>query len=194
MARMAKSVIRGLYNLKVDLSDLVTGFAFAGDNRQKYLTPASDTVFTFRCETSQPILDNRILFVSQNKITVKRARVITLGAVGLRPAVDDYAFKGNLFACDVNNAEHHTLGIFGMTIPYFNEWQLIEQDFLMSAANADLVNLFTFHAGNSDIVMSIDDYNIQTAYIGETFKPILELEIDTAGLHPYTALDPYEVF
>lgn len=194
MLRMKKSDIRGTYNLKVDLSTLTSSFSFTGNNRQTYLTPSSDNVLTFRCETPQPILDNRILFLPQNKLTVKRARVITLGAPGLNPSKDDYAFKGVIYACDANNSVYSNLGTFGMTIPFYNEWQTIDQEFLMSKENAELVNYYTFNAGNNDIVLSVDDYNIQTAYIGESFKPILEIEIDTAGLHPYTSLNPYEVF
>lgn len=194
MLRMNKSAIRGTYNLKVDLSTLTSSFTFTGNNRQTYLTPSSETVLTFRCETPQPILDSRILFLPQNKLTVKKARVITLGAPGLNPSKDDYAFKCAIYACDATNSEHHNLGVFGMTIPFYNEWQPIEQEFLMSKENAELVNYYTFNAGNSDLVLSVDDYNIQTAYIGESFKPVLELEIDTAGLHPYSSLNPYEVF
>lgn len=118
---------------------------------------------------------NKIAFQTKNSVHVKRLRIITPGGEGLRTtqtaAVINLSF--NDFSSGVKIAEGP---IF--EVPKFGEW--LDLDTYIEPWKFVKASLFAF--GISAGSLSIDDFNIQDKYIGESVEFTIQLDLKTAGL------------
>lgn len=179
---MAKQQIQGIYNIVAEFTGaFMPPPTIANDNRSKSVGASVSVALDFKC-VSEKSATQSVEFIKQNKMIIKRGRVITGGAEGLRTGIT------NMFAAEI------TLQDFGggvgvqnsqyinLKFPHFNEWtefNIAFEPYLRTNDENDNVEL---HIADPVTDIHYDDYNIQSAYEGEGITLFLELEIDTAGI------------
>ena len=193
---MAKKQIEGVYNIYANITDAITdghGYDLTGNNRNKELYfSLNDTKLLTFWNKNGSIIPSRdyVYFVKNNVMNIKRARIITPGCPGLRAEKDGFAARLHFDAVDDNG--NSSFG-FGIKIFKYNEWENIDFNFKpfeqYQSENLDKwFQLRLVHTLERVSAVTIDDYNIQNAYIGQPVCFFLELEIDTAGLvNAYTS-------
>lgn len=179
------SKILGKYILRASLEDFTTGFTFSGANRNTRLNVSDDVMLSFDCsDLSDGTTNSDLSFNSNAILKIRRARIITTGAVGLRSAVGGTAARLFLTAHDANDTASDEIGTMCLMLDEYNVWSPVNIDFIPKThANDNYFLAADKTVGLVNTFLSIDDFNIQNDYIGETFKPYLELEVDTAGMY-----------
>lgn len=179
---MDKKQIQGNYNIIAEFTGAFSPTpTIANDNRSKSIGASVSIALEFKCVTEKSASQS-VVFIKQNKMFIKRGRVITGGAEGLRTGIT------NMFAAEI------TIQDFGggvgvqnsqyvnLKFPHFNEWtefNIAFEPYLRKNDENDVIDLHIAH-----LVTGIyyDDFNIQSAYEGEEISLFIELEIDTAGI------------
>lgn len=175
---MAKKQIYGNYIIQSNLTANFPIYKFNGNNRNASISP-NNTSVNFVCNSVGANVD--INFITQNKIFIKRARLLTPGCEKLRAGFNSRAAQLFFKAIEkdgVLDNNHY----FCLAFSRFNEWE--DFNFFYEPYFDNLLKaeecLFKMELPPSSI--SIDDYNIQSAYIGQPISLWLEMEIDTNGL------------
>lgn len=179
---MAKQQIQGFYDIVAEFTGaFMPPPTIANDNRSKSVGASVSVALDFKC-VSEKSATQSVEFIKQNKMVIKRGRVITGGAEGLRTGIT------NMFAAEI------TLQDFGggvgvqnsqyvnLKFPHFNEWadfNISFEPYLRTNDENDIVDL---HIAYPVTDIHYDDFNIQSAYEGQGISLFLELEIDTAGI------------
>lgn len=179
--------VAGRYNCNAEIGN--SEYTFTGNNRDALFSPTGDNQrLTLVCSQNPLIYLPRQYdtgFVYGTKVFIKRARVISRGAPGLRTTRNTAAeielfirtFSGDIIA--------DSRGLYFVN---WNEWININAVFDCwldpldddgSKKNAFL----SFGVDHTRTYFAVDDYNIQSAYIGQKFFPELELEIEAAGMY-----------
>lgn len=177
---MAK--IMGKYIVRASLNDFTTNFVFANGDRNTRLTLNNNEMLSFTCpDISRPI-NNGVSFNSQAVLKVKAIRIVTTGAEGLRSGLNSNAANLLFQARKADDVTSDLLGAFQVNVTRYNEWNPVNIEFQASETQQP-----NFYLGvNSQYsFLSVDDYNVQNDYLGETFKPFVELDIDTSGIIDY---------
>lgn len=176
--------IRGNYVIEGDLTSLLNGYQFTGTDRDVDIVNGSGLGLFWNLKA----IEDRYLyrtahFVANNKVKIKRARLNTPGAVGLRSGVS----AGIAASVIIDSSggplnDWNPIGDPSIVLRFskFNEWENFDLTFLSEEAEEEGLDQIYFMI--NELRLWIDDYNIQSAYIGETFGLILEMEIDTAGM------------
>lgn len=183
---MAK--IQGFYSLRAQLYNKAATldgggvlYEFTNNDRN------ADVGSSYRCELNfiqqDTFIDNGVRrFLAKNKLLIKRARLITPGAPGLQPSpgvraalllLQSYADDGY-----GNETEGNSIQI---KFDFFNKWRELNIWFEnFNIVSGDGTYKFKMPSGYWNL--SVDDYNLQSAYENQPLYAFLELEIDTAGL------------
>ena len=132
----------------------------------------------------------------ENLCTIKRARLIPSGAYGARPGPVSMAARLNIAVVagidgkKIDNTDGDTLTTFALYFENWDEWtefninvepfktEIDWDEYLHDVEKKPCSFKILEHAQ----FFSIDDYNIQSAYIGQDIYPIIDFEIDTAGI------------
>ena len=139
------------------------------DNTELTLVPMSEngSLATFKPSGMTPVPSN---------ITFVRARLVASGAQGLEPAVGEIAGKLALrFKGATKNSTPFTL-----SFTKYNEW---EQQMLCTGTgecDGGSIGLELLASGTE---LTLDDYNVQEAYVGQNIEPILEIEVECNGIN-----------
>lgn len=174
---MAK--IKGKYTLRAGLSPIVNGYTFTNNDRSAELSAASDFMLTLSCDDIDRPINKVVSLISNNRLNVLRARLLTSGAPGLQPALNSsLAASILIIGRATNDVAGDSVGGFSFGLDHFGEWQDVDVIFVPSKVN-DNYYLSIDHTYSK---IFFDDYNLQTEYEGQTFNLFLELEIDTAGV------------
>lgn len=183
--------IQGRYNLRAAL--FIGGdpssrdiYTFANNNRNGSISFSADCDLDFQqLDPARPANHGSgRCFICQNKLFIKRARVITPGAPGVQPGLG--ALAANLllstYAIDPDNNRQPGAGAWLLRLDNYNEWVECNADF-SSFDLADYSDHYYFQIkGQASSYLTVDDYNLQKAYEGQPLRAFLELDIDTAGL------------
>ena len=176
------SQIKGIYNVRAPLSPIVNGYTFTGANRNVGLSPSGEFMLNLTCDDIPRPNDTNISLISNNKLFIRKVKLVTNGARGLLPSVN-FSRAGTLFlnARSENDITSDNLGGFLFSVDNFNEWQDVGIEFLPEKKNEN------YYLSVNDFYSRIwfDDYNIQAAYIGQTFNLFIEMMIDTSGVLDY---------
>lgn len=182
MTANAKS-IRGNYVIEGDLTSLLNGYQFTGTDRDVNIVNGRGFGLLWNLKA----IEDRYLyrtahFVANNKVKIKRARLSTPGAVGLRAGVGEQIAARVILDSARGLGDWNPIGDPSIMLRFsrLNEWENFDITFLSEEAEGEGLDQFYFMI--NDLRLWIDDYNIQRAYIGETFGLVLEMEIDTAGM------------
>lgn len=179
--------VAGRYNCNAEIRN--SEYTFTGNNRDASFSPTGDNQrLTLACSQNPLLFLPRQYdtgFVYGTKVFIKKARIISRGAPGLRTTKNTAAeielfirtFSGDVIA-DAR----------GLYFVNWNEWTNIDTVFDCwidpSMDDGSNKNAFlSFGVDHSRTYFYVDDYNIQSAYIGQKFFPELELEIEAAGMY-----------
>lgn len=174
---MAK--IKGKYTLRAGLSPIVNGYTFTNNDRSAELAAASDFMLTLSCDDIDRPINKVVSLISNNRLNVLRARLLTSGAPGLQPALNSSVAASILIiGRATNNVAGDSVGGFSFGLDHFGEWQDVGVIFQPEKVN-DNYYLSIDHTYSK---IFFDDYNLQSEYEGQTFNLFLEMEIDTAGV------------
>lgn len=189
--------IKGKYNV-LSAPAFTSGYTFTGNNRDAEISPESAFMLSVLTGDYSPDygLDVDVNFVYNNLININKVRVNSKGAPGLKSSV---LYAAQLFIKVIcgryglkkDSTPGDVLFTFGFIIPRWNEWvetklciKPFESNVNIDKSQYDLIDgkLPVCFGTLSESEFKIDDYNIQSAYIGETFTPSIEFQIDTAGV------------
>ena len=176
---MAK--VQGVYRIYANLKD--------GNNADLYTFTNADRAatvnFTQDTELSFSQIDSIVTpagivrrFAKNCKLTVLRGRILTPGAPGIQPAKGRVAANLVFEGTNANNEPGNSLKLI---FPFYNEWVNFGIPFENYNLTTDSYHFLLRYAAPS--FLTVDDYNLQSAYQGETLNAALELEIDTGWLY-----------
>lgn len=189
--------IKGKYNV-LSLPVFSSGYTFTGNNRDAEASPETAFMPSVLTGDYNPDygLDLDVNFIYDNLININKVRINSNGAPGLQSSV---SFAAQIFINIIcgrkgkkkDETDGDILGVFGFLIPRWNEWtetslciKPFETNTLIDKSQYDLIDgkMPVVFGSMSESEFKIDDYNIQAAYVGKTFTPSIEFEIDTAGV------------
>ena len=171
--------IKGKYILRAGLSSIVNGYAFTNAARNAELSATDDFMLTLSCDDIDRPINTAVSLISENRLNVLAARILTSGAPGLQPAANSSKAATILLVGRADNdITSESLGGFTFGLDYYNEWQDVGVTFLPKKVNDN----YYLSVDKNYSKLTLDDYNLQSAYEGETFNAFLELLIDTAGV------------
>lgn len=179
---MANKQIQGIYNIVAEFTGaFMPPPTIANDNRSKSRNATISVALNFLC-TSISGSSTYVDFIKNNKIFIKRGRVITGGAEGLRTGINNL-FAAEIGIMDVGGgiAATNKQSVV-LKFPKFNEWTEFNIPFEPYLRKNDENDIVELHIAYPVTDIHYDDYNIQTAYEGEGISLFIELEIDTAGV------------
>lgn len=189
MELMKNSKIQGNYLIELDLTNFSQNFTFQGNNRNTILNPIGGTYQPIVNMMNNSSINGSVSFIKDNVLKIKRAKIVTFGADGLRGGLGSNDVADiTLHIAEINDLVSY-YGEFDLRFNRYNEWEDFNAEVLpdKNAPSKYVLNV------DGLSYLSIDDYNIQSAYLGQGFNSKLVLDIETAGLHPLTSLDPYTV-
>lgn len=172
-------LIKGKYILRAGLSSIVNGYAFTNADRNAELSATDDFMLTLSCDDIDRPINTAVSLISENRLNVLAARILTSGAPGLQPAANSSKAASILLVGRADNdITSESLGGFTFGLDYYNEWQDVGVTFLPKKVNDN----YYLSIDKNYSKLTLDDYNLQSAYEGETFSAYLELLVDTAGV------------
>lgn len=175
---MAKKQIYGNYIISSNLTANFPVYRFTGNNRNGNMSP-NDPNVNFNCNSVGSNVS--VNFVTQNKIYIKRARLITPGCEGLRPGLNADA-ASLVFSAIEKDGVLDNNHFFTLEFKRFNEWENFNFFYEPYFGKILKTEECSFRLALPPSGFNIDDYNIQSAYIGQPLSLWLEIEIDTNGL------------
>lgn len=176
--------------------DTENKYVLTGNNRHAKITLTSikDEDFKFISLSSYGYkdykgveADNLEAFPGRTFIKINRAKAILNGAEGARPALNDVALQASIiFRAFKDELE---VAKFAFRLPNYNEWFPLQFTIpnVPYFRNFDIGGKFEFDedldaARNPKNYFSLDDFNLQDAYIGGDVFPNLILEVECAGM------------
>lgn len=148
-------------------------YTFTGGTRDGSFSISQDAPLSVSDEFSQLPSDS-LDMPKGRRIHITRARLIATGAEDLQPAVGKVAAalkiktgtsEGGTFTPDSGSS------VSTLVFSKWNEWE--DKDFTVVAGKDGAV-----FAISDDSEITVDDYNVQTAYVGEEFGIAIEAEAE----------------
>lgn len=178
---MAK--VQGTYRIYANLKDGDNAdlYTFTNADRAAEVNFSQDTQLYFN-QIDSIVTPGGILrkFIKNCKLNILRGRILTPGAPGLQPAKGRIAANLSLQA---TNDDSESGNILKLIFPVYNEWVNFGIPFESFGITTASYYFILKYAAPS--FLTVDDYNLQTAYEGETLNAALELEVDSAGLYSF---------
>lgn len=181
---MAKTNIIGRYHLRAVIN---ASYQFTGNNRAaSFVYPNLSDELILSCVNAPQA--QTALLTGQASATIKRARLISAGAPGLSTPNDGTPAASIWLSLTSNFGTGKE--IFKLRFSNWNEWEETDIElepykyigsWISSAADGNYAVKVNIEQ-QPDTEFNLDDFNIQADYVGETFTPVLELEIVTAGM------------
>lgn len=179
---MDKKKIQGTYNIIADLSGCFNTITIANNDRNRGINATNGNALNFKLISSAEV-STYVNFLQKNILRIKRARLLTVGAEGLRTALNStVAANITLNPRPVAGETGASSKYIGLNFPRFNEWTQFNINF--ETWKGSTITGAAVALGLTSQVTDIhfDDFNIQKAYEGQDIKLHLEMEIDTAGV------------
>lgn len=163
----------------------------AGARNANFSPSTSGAEFVNLYATNSDALNAPVLLPTQNEFKINRVRLVPVGADKLQPGNASPFLAGKIsFGVGVEDPDNPGavlhLDEIHLTVTRWGEWEecnkVLRPFRNMSAIEIEHYILVSFYVNKSDCSFWCDDYNIQGAYKGEKTKPILEMEVNTAGM------------
>lgn len=176
--------IRGKY---VVYSFLPITYTLTGNDRQARFT-FDDTQDEIRLKAqnapSEPVYG--VSLISQNDITIKRARIVPRGGAGLLASPGTLAGQLFLNAYTYDTDENRiTLGSVHLDFLQWGEWENVNavlKPYKNTGGVESLPATCKLFISGAAGKFTADDFNIQDDFVGQGIQALMELEIETAGL------------
>lgn len=172
------SRIYGKYIISTSLDGFFDPYSFTSNDRNAEVGGQFDTPLQFSVGSNlyKGMNYDVVTFIKNNSVLVKRARLLTPGSIGVNPSPAKPAASINLVAYDNYASGKH----LSLVLPLFNEWCDVNVKFESFEDITENYYDFKIKVGSK---LFVDDYNVQSAYVGQPLNTILELDVDTAGLY-----------
>lgn len=164
-------------------------YTFTGNDRDADFTIASpDVPLDLSCTSSSTTAYVKPLY--DCILNIKRVRIVSAGAPGLQRPELHRAANFNLSVASADeNGIYTNLDSVIIKIDNWNERSDVNHalrpfktHFNFTDAQVNQHKPVTLFARYMNSEFYLDDYNLQSAYVGQTFTPYLEMEIETAGM------------
>lgn len=178
--------IANIYNVSAPLNAQYT--LTGADREATFAISSPDAPLNLSCSSSSTSAYVAALY--DTVINVKRVRLVSAGAPGLQ-RTEQHAAAGFVLAARAldESLVYQTLDTCVVKINNWNEWTDVNyklRPFKKKVVFTDSqitqhkpVDLFALYQNSG---FYCDDFNLQAAYVGETFTPVLEMEIETGGM------------
>lgn len=131
-----------------------------------------------------------VKLIPQYDFIITRARIVAAGGHGLQAgtAAPFIAAKIGIYAgVDHGDGTFDNFDDCYFTLTNWGEWQDINKTikphkYTLSPL-PQLCDLILRNSGGFYNTFYCDDYNLQEDYVGQTIKPVLEMEVKTAGMY-----------
>lgn len=149
-------------------------YTFDGDHRTGSTTTASDYLADaediYECSS-----DSKLIFNAGAKIQIKKARLVSSGAIGLSTSAGEIAAKLLLIqGADAGGGAITRTANTSETLLKFANWNEWEDKNVSIEIAADGSKLGT----GTGSVIHVDDFNIQDPFSGQQVQAVLEAEIE----------------
>ena len=176
--------IRGKY---VVYSFLPITYALTGENRQgRFAFDDTQDEITLKAQNapSDPVYG--VQLVTENDVTIKRARIVPRGGAGLLASPGTLAGQLFLNAYTYDTEENRiTLDSVHLDFLQWGEWENVNSVLkpYKNTGNAEYLpgDCGVFISGAAK-KFTADDFNVQEDFIGQGVQALLEMEIETSGL------------
>ncbi len=157
-------------------------YTYTNADRAAVVNFSQDCKLSFlQLDSSKPLNYGDVrAFLKEARLNVKRARIFTPGSPGICPANGKRAARLILDSYRTIDGVDVEGESFEIKFDEYNKWQNLDYIFENYKFPEEYYNLKI--PGQSPAYLTIDDYNLQSAYEGETLRAFLELDIDTAGM------------
>lgn len=175
--------IQGKYHLYialVDASYTLTGadrnadFGFIGDQDE----------LTTRCLNFPDSLNGRIAIPVENRVDIKKIKLVPRGGYGLQ---NSPLYMAGKFFLQIGRTGDDGFIVYdqvAINIPNWGEW--LDVDLSLCGANRigndSSFDFLQFSIAYDTAVFTCDDYNLQADFIGQGISPALEMLVETAGV------------
>lgn len=176
--------IQGKYFLQAKLPG---SYTLTGADRVASMG-ANDLTYIGVESINAPAVSNRVVFPVENIVTIKRVRIVANAGPGIQAGVNHYAGQFILsMARDDGEGNVTKFDECPVIIPNWGEWYEINmtlKPFKRTGGDtsAEFVGMAVDKTVDTLAMFYVDDYNIQEDYIGQGITPILQMEVETAGL------------
>lgn len=176
--------IQGKYFLQADIP---ASYTLTGENRAGTMG-VNDITELVVDSINAPAVSNRVVFPVENVVTIKRVRLVANGGPGIQGGVNHYAGQF-IISMATTDADNNVIKFDScpVIIPNWGEWydiNMVLRPFKRTGGNtsAEFVGMAIEKTLDSLAMFYVDDFNIQDDFIGQGVTPILQMEIETAGL------------
>lgn len=185
--------IRGKY---VIYSFLPITYTLTGNDRQARFD-FDDTQDEIRLKSqnapSDPVYG--VQLVTENDVTIKRARIVPRGGAGLLASPGTLA--GQLFLnAYTKDADDNRVTLDSVHLDFlqWGEWENVNavlKPYKNTGRAEDLPGACSVFISGAAEKFTADDFNVQEDFVGQGVQALLELEIETAGL---SDSDTHDIF
>lgn len=171
-------------------------YTLTGNDRQARFT-FDDTQDQIRLKAqnapSEPVYG--VGLISNNDITIKRARIVPRGGAGLLASPGTLAGQLflNAYTIDTDN-NRITLDSVHLDFLQWGEWENVNavlKPYKNTGSAEPLPGACDLFISGATSKFTADDFNIQADFVGQGVQALLEMEIETAGLSDY---DTHAIF
>lgn len=166
-----------------------TEHEFTGNDRNATFAPSeSGNKFVTTYATNSMALNAPILLPIQGEFKIKRVRLVGVGAECLKPGTGSPYLAGKItIGCGIEDIENPPavlpLDEINLTVTRWGEWEETNK-ILQPFKNMSALDLSGYIAAQLFVYMNTtefycDDYDIGDAFVGQTVKPLLEMEVDS---------------
>lgn len=137
---------------------------------------------------NSPGVSNRVYFPVEHVVTIKRVRIGANGGPGIQGGVNHYAGQFILsMARDDGEGNVTKFDECPVIIPNWGEWYDVNMSLRPykrtgGDTSAEFVGMAIEKTLDAVAMFYVDDFNIQEDFVGQGVTPILQMEIETAGL------------
>ena len=175
-----------------------TEHEFAGNDRNATFAPSdSGNKFVTAYATNSVALNAPVLLPIEGEFKIKRVRLVGVGAECLKPGTGSPYLAGKIaIGCGIEDPENPPavllLDVINITVTRWGEWEETNK-ILRPFKNMSALDLSSYIAAQLFVSLNTtefycDDYDIGDAFVGQTVKPLLEMEVD-AGAGLYDTMD-----
>lgn len=159
-------------------------YTYANNARTASVNFSQACDLVFKANIADLNNDGEKKFATDKKLVIKRARIVTNGSTGIGAANGKMAAELNI-GCICLTASPIELGNdFKMVFSGYNNWESFGYEVPLQAFSDTSYNLvvakFDRHGNPSHL--TIDDYNLQSAYNGQKLQAWLEIEVESEGI------------
>ena len=181
---MSTKTIQGKYFIFAKIAD--ASHTFANNDRNANFGITGSQAYLNLYALGEPSeAAGRLFFNVENKVTIKRIKINPDGAYGLQKGTLHYAAEFDLQAAFDDSGTFHAYDEAHVRIPNWGVWydvNIMLEPYKRKDSQHQDAQYVTLSIDPATCALYCDDYNLQTAYVGESVVPSLEFEIETAGV------------